>query len=149
MSSYVSADLRQHVESRANQLCEYCLIHEDDTFLGCQVDHIIAEKHGGPTEADNLCLACTFCNRGKGSDIASIAGSTGQLVRLYNPRTDRWSDHFVLMNAIIEPRTEIGEATAKILGFNEADRIQERALLRDAARYPPEQAAGLLASVET
>ena len=50
MTSYVDASLRRLVESRANHLCEYCLIHEDDTYLGCQVDHVIAEKHGGPGE---------------------------------------------------------------------------------------------------
>jgi hypothetical protein len=27
------------------------LIHEDDTYLGCQVDHVISEKHGGETTA--------------------------------------------------------------------------------------------------
>ena len=47
MTSYVSADLRRLVEARANRVCKYCLIHEDDTYFGCQVEHIIAEKHGG------------------------------------------------------------------------------------------------------
>jgi len=37
MPSYVSADLRRLVESRTNHLCEYCLIHEDDTYLGLNV----------------------------------------------------------------------------------------------------------------
>jgi hypothetical protein len=96
MTSYISIELRRLVESRANHLCEYCLIHEEDTFLGCQVDHIIAEKHSGPTNADNLSLACTFCNRAKGTDIGSIAPSTGEFTRFFNPRTDHWSDHFQL-----------------------------------------------------
>jgi hypothetical protein len=64
MTSYVSAHLRREIESRANNLCEYCLIHEDDTFLGCQVDHIIAEKHGGTTESNNLSYACTIVLEG-------------------------------------------------------------------------------------
>lgn len=104
MTSYVSADLRRIVESRAGNLCEYGLIHADDTFLGCQVDHIISEKHGGPTEAANTCYACTFCNRSKGADIGSIAPSTGEFTRFFNPRTDRWSDHFVLSGHAIEPQ---------------------------------------------
>ncbi len=45
-----------------NVLCEYCLIHEDDTFFGCEVDHIISQKHGGPTEPENLAYACLPCN---------------------------------------------------------------------------------------
>jgi 5-methylcytosine-specific restriction endonuclease McrA len=57
MSSYISTALRCLVTERAEGLCEYCLTHEDDTFYGCQVDHIISEKHGGPTSADNLAFA--------------------------------------------------------------------------------------------
>jgi ATP-binding cassette subfamily F protein uup len=40
-TSYISAELRRLVVARAESLCEYCLIHEDDTFFGCEVDHII------------------------------------------------------------------------------------------------------------
>lgn len=56
-SSYVSIELRGLVATRADHLCEYCLIHEDDTFLGCTIDHIISLKHGGPTEAETLHIA--------------------------------------------------------------------------------------------
>ena len=52
--TYINAELRRLVLARADGVCEYCLIAEDDTFYGCEVDHIISEKHGGPTEADNL-----------------------------------------------------------------------------------------------
>src|SRR5947199_9182781 len=92
MSSYIPASLRRLVTERAEGLCEYCLIHESDTFFGCQIEHIISEKHGGPTEAANLALACIFCNRFKGTDIATLAPATGQLCRLFNPRSDRRGD---------------------------------------------------------
>jgi 5-methylcytosine-specific restriction endonuclease McrA len=29
------------------------------------MEHIIAEKHRGSTEAENLALACPYCNRAK------------------------------------------------------------------------------------
>jgi hypothetical protein len=144
MSSYVSADLRRLVALRASGLCEYCLIHEDDTYLGCQVDHVISEKHGGPTEAANLAYACALCNRAKGSDIGSIASSTGELTRLFNPRTDRWADHFVLMRSIIQPLSPIGEATTRTLAMNDAERVLERESLRRTGRYPPAAALRLL-----
>src|SRR5687767_12406070 len=118
MTTYVAADLRRLVEARANYLCEYCLVHEDDTFLGCQVDHVIAEKHGGATEAGNLSYACTFCNRAKGTDIGSLASSTGEYTRFFSPRKDHWADHFGLRGVMIVPRTPIAEATARILNFN-------------------------------
>jgi hypothetical protein len=95
MTSYVAAALRRLVAARAGGVCEYCLLHEDDTFFGCQVEHVIAEKHGGATTADNLAYACVFCNQYKGTDIASLSEAE-QLTRLYNPRTDRWADHFRL-----------------------------------------------------
>src|SRR5919199_3730865 len=101
MSSYVSAELRRLVAQRANGLCEYCLIHESDTFLGCQVDHVISEKHGGTTELDNLAYACTFCNRAKGTDVGSIVRSTGIFCRFFNPRLDQWAEHFELDGARI------------------------------------------------
>src|SRR4051794_5871058 len=98
MSSYVPPALRRSVAIRAEGLCEYCLVHEDDTFLGCQIEHVIAEKHGGATSEENLAYSCVFCNRWKGSDIASITPRTGQIVRLFSPRIDRWADHFSLNN---------------------------------------------------
>lgn len=70
--SYISAALRQQVYDRANGCCEYCLIPELAVLFTHQVDHVIAEKHGGLTEAFNLALACVLCNKFKGSDIASI-----------------------------------------------------------------------------
>lgn len=75
-------------------------------YFGCQIDHIISEKHGGATEADNLALACTFCNLNKGSDIASLA-SDGNLARFFNPRQDKWAEHFRLTGAVIEPLTAV------------------------------------------
>jgi 5-methylcytosine-specific restriction endonuclease McrA len=60
MPSYINEELRRLVALRAEYLCEYCLIHEEDTFYGCEVDHIISLKHGGPTEAENLAYACAI-----------------------------------------------------------------------------------------
>ncbi|HEX8271687.1 MAG TPA: HNH endonuclease signature motif containing protein [Longimicrobiaceae bacterium] len=136
--SYIGPELRRAVARRAEGLCEYCLIHEDDTYFGCEVDHIISEKHGGPTALDNLAVACFACNRRKGSDIASIAPESGRLTRLFNPRLDRWSEHFGFSDESlqIEPRSEIGTVTARILGLNDLDRLLEREALRAIGRYP-------------
>lgn len=135
MTSYVPVDLRRLVESRANGLCEYCLIHDADTYLGCQVDHVVAEKHGGQTISNNLCLACTYCNRSKGTDLGSL-DDTGDLVRFYNPRADRWLDHFRIDHYLIVPTTPIGIVTARILGFDQIDRVTERIALHKIDRYP-------------
>ncbi len=104
---------------------------------------MISEKHGGATESGNLAYACTCCNRAKGSDIGSVAAS-GEFTRFYNPRADRWRDHFELRGVVIEPQTPIGEVTARVLGMNESERILERRLLRRLGRYPAPQAADLV-----
>lgn len=134
-SNYVTAEMRRFVVDRADRICEYCLIPEEET-LNCQVDHIVSLKHGGETTAENLAYACIFCNLYKGTDLGSIIWGTGQLVRFFNPRRDRWSEHFRLNEAEIEPLTEIGEVTARILQFNVSDRIIEREFLIATDRYP-------------
>jgi hypothetical protein len=138
--SYVSAELRRLVVERANRLCEYCLIAASDTFLGCQVDHIVSEKHGGMTDAGNLAYACCFCNRAKGSDVGSIDWEKGQFVRFFNPRSDRWTDHFRLVGVRIDGITSIGAVTVRIFAFNVRDRLLERQALELSNRYPSEEA---------
>ncbi|MBI3245425.1 MAG: HNH endonuclease [Deltaproteobacteria bacterium] len=136
MSSYINAALRRLVATRAEYLCEYCLINEEDAFFGCEVDHIISEKHGGQTAADNLAYACAFCNRSKGSDIGSVVQQTGNFVRFYSPRIDQWAEHFVLDGITVVALSEIGEVTARILDFNNEERLLERQTLQAIGRYP-------------
>ena len=144
MSNYLNPETRQIVASRANFICEYCLIAEEDAYVRHQVEHIISRKHGGSSELENLALACVFCNRYKGSDIASLIPATDELVRFYNPRTMRWREHFRLNGVVIEPLTEIGEATVRILQMNHDDQILERQVLSRRGRYPCEAALLLI-----
>ena len=144
MSDRISSEIRQVVANRANNVCEYCLIAEEDAYFRHQVEHIISRKHDGSSELDNLALACVFCNRYKGSDIASLAPETGELVRFYNPRVDRWREHFRLNGVVIKPLTEIGEATVRILQMNHNDQILERQVLSRRRRYPSEAAVLLI-----
>jgi 5-methylcytosine-specific restriction endonuclease McrA len=129
--------IRQEVARRAGYRCEYCLIHEEDTFYGCQVEHIISIKHGGTDDLDNLAYACAFCNYSKGANIATVLGEPDRMVRLYNPRRDSWQEHFRLEGAYIVPISEIGEATVKVLGLNHPARVMEREMLIRAGKYPP------------
>jgi hypothetical protein len=127
--TYIPAELRRQVRQRARDCCEYCLIPESMTFATHEIDHVIAEKHGGPTDADNLATACTLGNALKGSDLASIDTETGAIVPLFNPRRDRWTEHFRLVAGHIEPLTPTGRATVRLLQLNHPDRVQERELL--------------------
>lgn len=99
--TYIPVELLRLVISRADRRCEYFHIHENDTYFGCEVDHVISEKHSGPTVAENLAYACLVCNRNKGSDLGSMLEPGGALIRSFNPRVDsmvrgflsRWGTH--------------------------------------------------------
>jgi len=133
----IPAELRRLVRERAAESCEYCLIPESVTLATHAIDHIVAEKHGGLTVADNLALSCTICSAHKGSDLTSVDPDTGTIVPLFHPRRDRWSDHFFL-GGRFEPRTDIGRATVRLLQLNSPHRIEERRLLVAAGviRFP-------------
>lgn len=130
--SYIPVALRRLVYDRANDCCEYCFTPEFAVFASHEVDHIIAEKHGGLTQEDNLALSCSLCNKHKGSDLASIDPQTGEITPLYHPRRDHWSDHFGLTGAEFTPLSPVGRVTVRLLQLNRGDRVEERRLLIEA-----------------
>jgi hypothetical protein len=97
--------------------------------LPFQIDHILAEQHGGETVAENLALACPHCNRFKGPNIAGLDPDTADLTRLFNPRRDAWADHFRLDGPRMTGRTPIGRATIRVLAMNANDLLVIRAEL--------------------
>lgn len=126
--TYIPVELRRLVRTRASNRCEYCGIREADTWFGCEVDHIVSEKHGGRTTAENLALACVACNRAKGSDISSL-DEEGTLVELFNPRRHSWSDHFAMNGPLVIGITPIGKVTIRLLKLNAPQRVEERVWL--------------------
>jgi hypothetical protein len=130
--TYIPVAMRKVVRDRAKDRCEYCLIHSSMTFAMHCIDHIVAEKHGGATDANNLANSCTICNLHKGTDLTSIDSETGFIVPPFNPRRDRWRDHFRVTGGLIEPLTPTGRATERLLQFNAKDRVKEREQLMAA-----------------
>jgi hypothetical protein len=126
--TYIPALLRRQVIDRAHNCCEYCLQPELFAFSAHEIDHIIAEKHGGQTVIENLALACKRCNTYKGSDIASVDPETQITTPLYHPRRDRWSDHFQLQNNELIPLTATARTTIWLLQLNSLNRLQERSV---------------------
>jgi hypothetical protein len=58
-------------------------------------------------------------------------------VRLFHPRRQRWSRHFLFDGPVIVGRTQCGRATVAILVLNAPDRVELRAELIAAGRFPP------------
>lgn len=53
----ITPSLRRQIIERAGTRCEYCLLPAEVCFFPHEIDHVIAEKHGGKTESDNLAFA--------------------------------------------------------------------------------------------
>jgi len=136
MASDVSEQLRRQVAERAYHVCEYRLIHEDDTLLRLPGGPHHQPQARGPTEPANLAWASACWNNNKGSDLGTLVGDPPQLVRLFHPRTDRWDQCFHLNGIRIEAAQPAGEATVKLLQLNHDTRLREREALAEAARYP-------------
>ena len=135
--TYIPAELRREVISRANNCCEYCRLGESARAIDFAIDHVIAEKHGGETVSENLCLSCYWCNSYKGSDLSSVDWSAGdQIVPLFNPRQQSWLDHFELRGVRIHPLTAPGRVTVFLLRLNSHERVEERELLIALGDYP-------------
>lgn len=128
--------LERLVWKRAGSACEYCQLPQACSPLPHAVDHIIARQHGGPTEADNLALACFFCNSYKGPNIAGVNPQTGRMVRLFNPRKDRWSRHFAWNGAMLTGRTHTGRVTIALLEINRFEAVELREYLLRESQNP-------------
>ena len=121
--------LRQFVRDRSGGVCEYCQFPEQHSFNPFQVDHVIAEKHGGPSIERNLAWSCFYCNTYKGPNVAGWIAETDEIVRLYHPRKDTWSDHFEWNGAALIGRTQVGIVTIDVLRINHPDALAVRRVM--------------------
>ena len=99
------------------------------------VDLVIATKHGGRTLMRNLAFAGAHCNGHKGTDLAGIDPGTDTLVPLFNPRLDRWGDHFHWDGPLLMGQTPTGRATVRVLAINAGRRVAVRAQLMAEGVY--------------
>ena len=56
----------------------------------------------------------------------------GEIVKLYQPRRDRWRDHFQFQSGEISPLTSIGRVTVRLLQLNRSERVAIRRVLEQA-----------------
>lgn len=128
--------LRTAAWERANHVCEYCQMPQAFYRVRFACDHVIARQHGGETVADNLALACHYCNRHKGPNIAGIDPLTGEFTRLFHPRRDVWTEHFAWAGAELTGLSTIGRATIGVLAINDPLYIKVRESLIAEGQFP-------------
>lgn len=123
----MDANLRSAVRERAAQCCEYCHRSQADSpLIAFHVEHIIPRKHDGSDRLDNLALACPDCNLHKGCDLTGIDTETGTVTRLFDPRTQRWDEHFVWQGLRIVGQTAVGRTTVRVPDLNSPARLRVR-----------------------
>jgi 5-methylcytosine-specific restriction endonuclease McrA len=93
------------------------------------IEHIVAKQHGGRDDADNLALACHRCNLRKGPNLTAVDPVSGELVPLFHPRRDQWTEHFLFRGVRIQGTTPVGRATVRLLATNDARRLELRSEL--------------------
>jgi hypothetical protein len=129
--------LEDLVRQRAGDCCEYCRLPQQFSSTRFQIDHIIAEQHGGVTAPANLALACFADNHHKGPNLGGIDPKTGKKVWLFHPRRHKWSRHFRWDGPVLVGRTAIGRATIAVLAINLSHRVAQRAALIAEGVFPP------------
>ena len=135
-SIHIPTALRRKVVDRANQSCEFCLLHSEDAEFPHEIDHFIPLSHGGESVEGNLVLACLKCNRRKGTNLTAIDPLDHSVALLFNPRQQAWRQHFTLVGAYIIGITPTVRATTTLLRLNDERRVEWREALIRARRYP-------------
>ncbi len=134
----IPAGLRKEVIRRAGNRCEYCRLSQAGQEAAFHVDHVHPVSEDGPTVMENLALACVSCSLRKAARRTAFDPVSGREVALFNPRRQRWSDHFAWNGARVKGRTPAGRATINTLKMNRALLVMIRKEERFHGRHPPD-----------
>jgi hypothetical protein len=133
-------EIRKSVRSRANSRCEYCCSQEKLSLNSFELDYILPKNRGGTNTLDNLGWSCRGCNSYKGQKTIGRDPVTGNLVPLYNPRTQQWNEHFDWSDdqTQIIAKTATGRATVATLRLNRETVVNLRLVLIAYGEHPPQ-----------
>jgi hypothetical protein len=138
----IPAHLQRFVVQRAHGHCEYCGLSQEGQEAQFHIDHVVPVVLGGETIEGNLALACVSCSLRKAAKQFSPDPETDIDAPLFNPRADRWGDHFRWNGVCVEGLTSTGRATVDALKMNRLLilAIREEEVLR--GRHPPPAVEG-------
>ncbi len=137
---YISVELDHRIRDAAGHRCGYCLSPQRLVMARLEIEHINPVALGGTDEESNLWLSCPLCNRAKARRVAAIDPVSRIVVPLFNPRTQRWSEHFCwsVDGLRIEGLTPSGRATVAALHLaDDPDAIEVRSYWIAAGWHPP------------
>lgn len=142
MNEETRNELRNRVRQQAGNRCGYCLSPQHLVLGTLEIEHLLPRSRGGSDEESNLWLACRLCNNFKSDQISLRDPETGQDVPLYNPREQRWSEHFEWSHdgTRILGTTPCGRATVIALQLNNIVAVTVRRNWVLAGWHPPKDA---------
>ena len=135
----ISEELRARVEVRAGRRCEYCRLHSALQGATFHVDHIQPLSAGGTDDFENLSCACPTCNLAKSNRATLADPETGDLVPMFHPRRDNWSDHFRFEGYSMVGLTGRGRAIVAAFELNTTKYIFIRSAEREFGLFPPDE----------
>jgi hypothetical protein len=136
----VPNDVADRVREAAGNRCGYCLSPQHLVLARLEIEHIVPRSRGGSNDESNLWLSCPLCNRHKASRVSATDPETGQEVPLFNPRRQRWSEHFRWTSDGLRAvgLTATGRATVVALHLaDDPDALLVRSYLLLAGWHPP------------
>ncbi len=131
--------LRLKARERTSDCCEYCLMQADFSHDPFSAEHVFPVAKGGIDELLNLAWFCLGCNFHKFTATHALDFISGNLVPLYNPRQEKWTEHFKWEDnfTLIVGITPIGRVTVTRLRLNRLGLVNLRKVLVDAGKHPP------------
>lgn len=137
--SEISDEIRRRIIESAQNRCGYCLSHQRYVMSKLEIEHIFPKVLGGTDDEANLWLSCGLCNRHKAAQIEGFDKETQTSVKLFNPRTQIWTEHFAWSANGVEiiGLTSIGRATVSALKLNNEIAVEVRRNWVIAGWHPP------------
>lgn len=120
--------------------CGYCRCSQQVLPYRLEIEHLVPTSLGGQNQRENLWLSCHRCNK-LCSNLMQVTDPLTELdVPIFNPRRDRWADHFVWEQhgLLIVGQTDRGRGTVAVLNLNDRYHLSARGVWLIARAYPPE-----------
>lgn len=138
---YITAKMKRSVITRAQDHCEYCRSQVRFAMQSFNIEHIKPLYEGGKTTLNNLALACEGCNSHKHTKTKALDPISEELVPLFHPRRQQWSEHFAWNadSTLIIGLTPTGRATVEALKMNRKGVVNLRRMLYIMGEHPPEE----------
>lgn len=123
----------------ANNRCEYCKSPKAFSTELFTNDHIIPLSKNGTNDMENLAYSCSGCNTFKHDKVEAYHSSLDKIFPLFNPRRQKWSEHFSWNNDFTQiiPLTPIGQVTIEQLKLNREQLQNLRRVLVIVSKHPP------------